>query len=91
MLTSHPPIFPAEAELVVMAVGITPRDDLARASGISIARRGGIDVDDSLMTSAQDIYAIGECASWRGNTYGLIAPGGPSAPNCLRAWSRARG
>lgn len=59
-----------------MAVGITPRDDLARVSGIKIATRGGIDVDDSLMTSSPDIYAIGECASWRGNTYGLIAPGG---------------
>ena len=27
------------------------------------------------MTSAKDVYAMGECASWRGNTYGLIAPG----------------
>ena len=23
----------------------------------------------------QDIYAIGECANWKGNFYGLIAPG----------------
>lgn len=29
-----------------MAVGITPRDDLARSSGIKVASRGGIDVDD---------------------------------------------
>ena len=64
-----------EADLVIYAVGITPRDDLARASGIKVHARGGIDVDDSLMTSAQDVYAMGECASWRGNTYGLIAPG----------------
>ncbi|KAL7410257.1 NADPH nitrite reductase [Mrakia frigida] len=64
-----------EADLVIMAVGITPRDDLARNSGIKVHPRGGIDVDDSLMTSAKDIYAMGECASWRGHTYGLIAPG----------------
>lgn len=61
-----------------MAVGITPRDDLARSSGINVHKRGGIDVDDALMTSAEDVYAIGECASWRGHTYGLIAPGGAS-------------
>lgn len=65
-----------EADLVIFAVGITPRDELARMSGIKVATRGGIDVDDNLETSAKGIYAIGECASWRGNTYGLIAPGG---------------
>lgn len=41
------PYIPSEADLVVMAVGITPRDDLARSSGIKVAARGGIDVDDS--------------------------------------------
>ena len=25
--------------------------------------------------SAEDVYAIGECAAWKGKTYGLIAPG----------------
>lgn len=38
-------------------------------------KRGGIEVDDNLETSEKGIFAIGECASWRGNTYGLIAPG----------------
>jgi nitrite reductase (NAD(P)H) len=28
-----------------------------------------------LETSVKDIYAIGECASWKNETYGLIAPG----------------
>lgn len=65
-----------EADMVVMAVGITPRDDLARVSGIATDKRGGIAVGDDLMTSAKDVYAMGECASWRGNTYGLIGPGG---------------
>lgn len=61
--------------VAVMAIGITPRDDLARASGIKCAERHGIIVDDDLRTSAPDVFAIGECASWRENTYGLIAPG----------------
>lgn len=63
------------ADMVIMAVGITPRDDLARVSGIATADRGGIVVGDDLMTDAKDVYALGECASWRGNTYGLIGPG----------------
>lgn len=62
-------------DIAVMAIGVTPRDDLARASGIKCADRHGIIVGDDLRTSALDVFAIGECASWRDNTYGLIAPG----------------
>ncbi|EMD41313.1 hypothetical protein CERSUDRAFT_146196 [Gelatoporia subvermispora B] len=61
--------------IVVFSIGITPRDDLARKTGLTCAPRGGIVVDDELRTSAPDVWAIGECASWKGNTYGLIAPG----------------
>ncbi|KAH9855728.1 nitrite reductase [Lenzites betulinus] len=61
--------------IVVFSIGISPRDDLARAAGLSCAPRGGIVVDDHLQTSAQGVFAIGECASWKNNTYGLIAPG----------------
>ena len=32
-------------------------------------------MDGKLLTSKPDIYAIGECASWENETYGLIAPG----------------
>jgi nitrite reductase (NAD(P)H) len=62
-------------EMVVFAIGITPRDELAAASDIATHPRGGILVEDNLRTSAPDVYAIGECASWKGETYGLIAPG----------------
>lgn len=55
------------SDLVIFAVGIKPRDDLARISGIEVDPRGGIKVGDDLMSSAQDVYAIGECANWRGN------------------------
>jgi len=65
-----------EADLVIYAIGIKPRDELATASGIECLTKGGIIVNDDLQTSAQDVYAIGECASWKGNTYGLIGPGG---------------
>ncbi|GFZ50204.1 Nitrite reductase [NAD(P)H] [Saitozyma sp. JCM 24511] len=64
-----------ESDMVIFAIGIKPRDDLARKSGIKVAPRGGIEVGDDLSTSAEGVFAIGECASWRGNFYGLIAPG----------------
>lgn len=61
--------------IVIFAIGITPRDDIAKAAGIKCYERGGIVVDDFLQTSAPDVYAVGECASWNGQTYGLIGPG----------------
>ncbi|KAF8189889.1 nitrite reductase [Mycena galopus ATCC 62051] len=64
-----------DACLVIYAIGIKPRDEIARASGIECNRKGGIIVGDDLRTSVKDVYAIGECASWKGNTYGLIGPG----------------
>jgi nitrite reductase (NAD(P)H) len=62
--------------IVCFAIGVRPRDELARKAGIKCADRGGgIVVDNELRTSEPDIYAIGECASWEGMAYGLIAPG----------------
>ena len=60
------------ADLVVMAVGIRPTTALAREAGLDIGR--GIVVDDSLATSDPAIFALGECAEHRGQTYGLVAP-----------------
>lgn len=60
------------ADLVVLAIGVRPRVDLARAAGLAVAR--GIVVDDALRTSAPGIYALGECAEHRGTCHGLVAP-----------------
>ena len=59
-------------ELVVMAVGIRPSTALAKASGITVNR--GIVVNDQMLTSDPDIFALGECAEHRGSVYGLVAP-----------------
>ncbi|MFC7681878.1 nitrite reductase large subunit NirB [Paenibacillus sp. GCM10028914] len=61
-----------EAEFVVMAVGIKPNVEVAKASGITVNR--GIVVDDYLRTSMHDVYAVGECDEHRGVCYGLVAP-----------------
>ncbi|TML28589.1 MAG: nitrite reductase large subunit, partial [Actinobacteria bacterium] len=63
------------ADVVVFAAGVRPRDELARAAGLAVGARGGIVVDGSCRTSAQDVYAIGECAEIDGRVYGLVAPG----------------
>lgn len=62
-------------QLVVVAAGIRPRDELATACGLEIGARGGICINDALQTSDPNIYAIGECACHRHVVYGLAAPG----------------
>src|SRR5216683_525165 len=64
-----------ETDITVFSAGIRPRDQLARAAGLSIGERGGIVVNDRCQTSDPDIYALGECAQWNGRIYGLVAPG----------------
>ncbi len=60
------------ADLVVMAVGIRPNIDLARAAKLDVNR--GILVGDDMGTSEPDIYAIGECIEHNGQIFGLVAP-----------------
>ncbi|KAI9788176.1 MAG: hypothetical protein M1835_002429 [Candelina submexicana] len=65
-----------DCRCIMFAIGIKARDELARKAGIKCADRGGgIVVNPDLSTSKPDIYAIGECASWESQTFGLIAPG----------------
>ncbi|TKX20399.1 nitrite reductase [NAD(P)H] [Elsinoe australis] len=65
-----------DCSCICFAIGIRARDELARTAGIKCAERGGgIIVKPDLSTSLKDIYAIGECASWENQTFGLIAPG----------------
>ncbi|HGH5991126.1 nitrite reductase large subunit NirB [Morganella morganii] len=64
-----------ETDFVVFSTGIRPRDRLARQCGLAVAERGGLVINDQCQTSDPDVYAIGECASWHGRTYGLVAPG----------------
>jgi nitrite reductase (NADH) large subunit len=64
-----------EADVIVFSAGIRPRDYLAREAGLAVGARGGIVIDDSCRTSDPDVYAIGECALWRGQIFGLVAPG----------------
>ncbi|MCC2656775.1 MAG: NAD(P)/FAD-dependent oxidoreductase [Panacagrimonas sp.] len=62
-----------DADLVVMAVGIRPNFELAKAAGLHCER--ALVVDDTLQSlSDPRIYAVGECVQHRKSTYGLVAP-----------------
>jgi NADPH-dependent 2,4-dienoyl-CoA reductase/sulfur reductase-like enzyme len=48
-------------DLVIMATGVRPNSDLARAAGLRIGHTGAIWVDDRMCTSDPAIYAAGDC------------------------------
>lgn len=60
------------ADVVVVACGVRPRLDLARASKIPLNK--GVLVNDTLATQVPGVYALGECVEHAGVTYGLVAP-----------------
>lgn len=71
------------AQLVVMAVGITPNTALAKEAGLEVGR--GIRTDARLVTSDPAIQAIGECAEVEGVCVGLVAPALEQAEAAIRA------
>ena len=64
-----------ETDMILYSAGIRPRDEIAAACGLKIADRGGVVISNHCLTSDEDIYAIGECASWNDQIFGLVAPG----------------
>src|SRR6266508_4252709 len=75
--TSTETAFPPEidADIVVFAAGVRPRDELGRQAGLACGDRGGVIVDETCRTSDGAVYAIGEVAAMHGRCYGLVAPG----------------
>lgn len=55
-----------DVDFVIVGIGVTPNDRLARESGLDVGN--GIVVDDHTRTSDADIHAVGDCAMlpWRG-------------------------
>lgn len=49
-----------ETQLVLLSIGVRPNSILAKEAGLTLNARGGIVVDDNLLTSDPDIYAIGD-------------------------------
>lgn len=65
---------PMYADIIIIAAGVIPNDELGKEAGLKIGPRGGIVIDETLQTSDPDIFAIGECACFEEHVFGLVAP-----------------
>lgn len=50
----------AEADIVILAIGVRPESDLAKAADLALGPRGHIVVNETMQTSDPDIYAVGD-------------------------------
>ena len=72
---------PLHADMVVMAIGVTPDSALAKTAGLELGIKGSIAVNDRMETSAPDIYAVGDAVQVKHFVTGedaLIALAGPA-------------
>jgi NADPH-dependent 2,4-dienoyl-CoA reductase/sulfur reductase-like enzyme/rhodanese-related sulfurtransferase len=72
-------IYPAD--IVILAIGVRPDTTLAKSAGLEIGARGGIRVDEHMVTSDPDILAVGdavEVKDWVTGQWTLIALAGPA-------------
>jgi len=51
-----------QADLVISAIGYKPNTSLAKTAGLEINSLGAIRVDNYLRTTAEDVYAVGDCS-----------------------------
>lgn len=71
------------AGTVIISMGVRPRIGLAQAAGLKTGR--GIVVDDFLRTNDPSIYALGDCAEYKGAVWGIIPAAMDEAPCCAAA------
>jgi NADPH-dependent 2,4-dienoyl-CoA reductase/sulfur reductase-like enzyme/rhodanese-related sulfurtransferase len=49
-----------ECDLVILAIGVKPENQLADGAGLSLGERGGIRTDEAMVTSDPNIFAVGD-------------------------------
>jgi rubredoxin---NAD+ reductase len=59
-----------EADIVISALGIQPRVELAQAAGLACGQ--GVSVNDQLRTLDPGIFALGDCAEYRGQVTSFV-------------------
>ncbi|MEH6406241.1 MAG: FAD-dependent oxidoreductase, partial [Leeuwenhoekiella sp.] len=64
-----------KVDMLIISAGIRPRDELALNAGLKVGDRGGIWVNNTMRTSDESVFAIGEAALYNNMIYGLVAPG----------------
>ena len=69
------------ADMVLLAIGVTPDSDLARDAGLELGIKDSIVVNDRMETSAADVYAVGDAVQVKHQVTGedaLISLAGPA-------------
>jgi rhodanese-related sulfurtransferase len=69
------------ADMVVLAIGVTPESSLAKEAGLALGMKGSILVNNRMETSVPDIYAVGDAVRVKHYVTGedtLIALAGPA-------------
>lgn len=61
-----------EADIVLSAVGLRPRIQLAESAGLEVNR--GIKTNKLLQTSAENVYSLGDCAEVEGHVLLFVMP-----------------
>ena len=72
---------PLHADMVVLAIGVTPDTALAKNAGLELGLKGSILVNDRMETSIPDIYAVGDAVQVKHFVTGedaLISLAGPA-------------
>ena len=72
---------PLHADMVILAIGVTPESALAKEAGLDLGMKGSILVNDRMETSDSDIYAVGDAVQVKHYVTGeaaLIALAGPA-------------
>ena len=69
------------ADMVVLAIGVTPDTALAKDAGLELGIKGSIVVNDRMETSVPDIYAVGDAVQVKHSVTGqdtLLSLAGPA-------------
>ncbi len=61
-----------QTDIVLSAAGLIPNTQLAAKAGLAID--AGVAVDNTMRTSAEHVYAVGDCASLAGQVFAYIEP-----------------
>ena len=72
---------PYAADMVILAIGVSPETGLAKAAGLALGVRDSILVNDRMETSAPDVYAVGDAVQIKNAVSGadaLISLAGPA-------------
>lgn len=72
---------PIGADMVLLAIGVSPENTLAKKAGLELGLKGAVVVNDKMETSVTDIYAVGDAVQVKHTVTGndaVISLAGPA-------------